>query len=174
MQYANKLFIRKPKEDQNEVTDRMWDSVCSNDKKSVYGYIVSCGADVNFVRGQECSTSPEKLISSQESSLDRSSSFLIGDAASALDSASTTVEEDQNAEECVESCCSLVHVACQTADIGMVELLLQYGANINAPDSRGQTPLHHCILGGKSVFAKLLISRYVPLYHVQVVSLCYL
>ncbi|KAL7261427.1 hypothetical protein ACSBR1_006972 [Camellia fascicularis] len=55
--------------------------------------------------------------------------------------------------------CSLLHLACETADIGMLELLLQYGANINASDLRGQTPLHRCILGGKATFVKLLLSR---------------
>ncbi|KAI9114471.1 hypothetical protein K1719_014699 [Acacia pycnantha] len=48
---------------------------------------------------------------------------------------------------------------CLTADSTMVELLLQYGADINAPDSRGQTPLHCCITNGKSATAKLLVAR---------------
>lgn len=56
---------------------------------------------------------------------------------------------------------TLLHVACETADIGMVELLLQYGANINATDLRGQTPLHRCILKGRSTIARLLLSRSV-------------
>ncbi|TKY50521.1 ADP-ribosylation factor GTPase-activating protein AGD3 [Spatholobus suberectus] len=54
---------------------------------------------------------------------------------------------------------TLLHLAIETADIGMLELLLQYGANINAADLRGQTPLHHCILKGRSAFARLLLSR---------------
>ena len=35
--------------------------------------------------------------------------------------------------------CSLLHLACETADIGMLKLLQQYGANVNASDSRDQT-----------------------------------
>lgn len=57
--------------------------------------------------------------------------------------------------------CTLLHIACETADIGMVELLLQYGANINATDMRGRTPLHRCILKGRSIIARLLLSRSV-------------
>lgn len=45
------------------------------------------------------------------------------------------------------------------ADVGMVELLLQYGASVNVSDSRGRTPLHHCILRGRHLHAKLLLSR---------------
>lgn len=55
--------------------------------------------------------------------------------------------------------CSLLHLACLTADIGMVELLLQYGANINAADSKGRTPLHHCVVNQRSEIAKLLLMR---------------
>lgn len=55
--------------------------------------------------------------------------------------------------------CSLLHLACEFADIGMLELLLQYGANVNASDSRGQTPLHRSILKGKASTARLLLTR---------------
>ncbi|OVA17375.1 Arf GTPase activating protein [Macleaya cordata] len=161
--YAEKLFVHKPK-DQDHLSAQMLDSVRSNDKKAVYHHIVSSGGDVNAVHGEAAfSMSSAKMTLLQESSLERSSSCLTGDdmdnasMASALNSASTIVE-DQDVEECVEGC-SLLHLACHTADIGMIELLLQYGANINAPDSRGQTPLHHCILRGRTVFAKLLITR---------------
>ncbi|GJS33340.1 ADP-ribosylation factor GTPase-activating protein AGD3-like protein [Tanacetum coccineum] len=55
--------------------------------------------------------------------------------------------------------CSLLHVACQTADCSMVELLLQHGSNINASDSKGQTPLHHSIIRGRLAIAKLLLNK---------------
>ncbi|PVH37279.1 hypothetical protein PAHAL_6G282100 [Panicum hallii] len=60
-----------------------------------------------------------------------------------------------------ESCegFSLLHLACRVADVGMVELLLQYGSTVNMTDSKGRTPLHHCILKGRHQHAKLLLSR---------------
>lgn len=66
--------------------------------------------------------------------------------------------EDQIEKEHPDSC-SLLHLACLTTDICMVELLLQYGANINASDSRGRMPLHICVLGRNFAIAKLLLSR---------------
>lgn len=54
---------------------------------------------------------------------------------------------------------TLLHLACETSDIGMLELLLQYGAYINSSDSTGQTPLHRCLAKRKTAFTKLLLAR---------------
>ncbi|KAF8400065.1 hypothetical protein HHK36_015940 [Tetracentron sinense] len=165
--YAEKLFVCKPKDNRDllSVAQQMWDSVRTNDKKAVYRHIVNSEADVNAVHGQasfSSSLSLAKVMLLQEQErLDRNSSCLAEDsldraAASSLNTIST--REDPIVEEYLDGC-SLLHLACQTADIGMIELLLQYSANINAPDSRGQTPLHHCILRGRIAFAKLLLTR---------------
>ncbi|KAF8390750.1 hypothetical protein HHK36_025277 [Tetracentron sinense] len=165
--YAEKLFVRKPKDDKHllSVAQHMWDSVRTNDKKAVYRHIVNSEADVNALHGQASfSTSltlAKVMLLQEQAGIDRNYCCLAGDSlgktsASSLNSVSTS--EDQIIEEYLDGC-SLLHLACQTADIGMIELLLQYGANINAPDSIGQTPLHHCILRGRTVFAKLLLTR---------------
>ena len=137
----------------------MWDAVSANDKKSVYRLIVNGEADVNAVYDQPSSSSsltlsrvmliPERpptredvLLKLRNELLDRTSSGF---------SSSIPPEETGG--------CSLLHCACEKADIGMVELLLQYGANVNATDSSGQTPLHYCILRGKAVVARLLLTR---------------
>ena len=57
--------------------------------------------------------------------------------------------------------CNLLHIACQIGELSLVELLLQHGAQVDVADSLGRTPLHHCVLNGKSACAKLLLMRYI-------------
>ncbi|KAA8532217.1 hypothetical protein F0562_032258 [Nyssa sinensis] len=160
--YAEKLFVQKPK-DNRTVARQIWEAVRTNDKKAVYHLIVNSEADVNAVYEQlSCisSLTLAKLMMLQEQTiLDHNPSCLTGDSLgkslSSLNLAGTSeglMIEDLDG-------CSLLHLACETADIGMLELLLQYGANINAFDSRGQMPLHHCIVRRKATFAKLLLTR---------------
>ncbi|KAG6781350.1 hypothetical protein POTOM_014247 [Populus tomentosa] len=164
--YAEKVFVRKPRDNQNSqsVAQQIWEAVRANDKKAVYRLIVHHEADVSAVYEQSsCSssltlakamllqeqTNPEQLSSySTGNSLDRSSTSSLNFGGS---SEGLTLEDLDG--------CTLLHLACETADIGMLELLLQYGANINSTDSRGQTPLHRCILRGRPFLAKLLLSR---------------
>ncbi|KAK9113346.1 hypothetical protein Syun_020143 [Stephania yunnanensis] len=164
--YSDKLFVYKHEDEQRylSVAQEMWDSVRSNDKKALYRHIVTSEINVNAVNGPTslCLSLTLARAMLHESSLDRNSgcsarnSLDIPTSTSSLNSVSTN--KDRNPEECLEGC-SLLHLACQTADLGMIELLLQYGADINARDSRGRTPLHHCILRGRTLFAKLLLSR---------------
>lgn len=57
--------------------------------------------------------------------------------------------------------CNLLHIACQIGELSLVELLLQHGAQVDAVDSLGRTSLHQCVLHGKYICAKLLLSRYL-------------
>jgi len=170
-QYAEKVFVHNSKADLSclLIAQQMWDGVRTNNKKAVYQHIVTSNADVNAVYGQSSFNSSLTLAKAmllQEHSttiLDRSSSFIIGNSqlrASSMSSCSpaTIIEEINKTDECFEGG-SLLHLACQTADIGMIELLLQYGANVNATDLQDRTPLHHCVLKGRHSFAKLLLSR---------------
>lgn len=139
--YAEKRFVRRRKNNQkpHPVEQQLWRSVCTNDKQAVYRYIVSSEADVNAVYGKAlCDNSLDKPSSSNLNSPSKSEDRLI---------------------ENIREGCSLLHLACQTAAIGMVELLLQYGANINASDSKGQTPLHYCVMRGNTAITKMLLMR---------------
>ncbi|KAK8936575.1 ADP-ribosylation factor GTPase-activating protein AGD3 [Platanthera zijinensis] len=169
--YAEKAFVRKPRSDQYSLlaAQMIWDSVLSNDKKAVYRHIVSSNADVNAVYQQasfinSLTLAKEMLLQEQTGLIsDRSSSCNISESenwASALNSfSSTSTTENKNEPDEIFEGFSLLHLACQTADVGMVELLLQYGANINVVDRKMMSPLHHCILRGRHAFTKLLISR---------------
>ncbi|VFQ87227.1 unnamed protein product [Cuscuta campestris] len=150
--YAEKRYVHKVKNsiDMLSVAEQLWEGVHTNDEKTVYRLIVVYGADVNAINGQ---TSPGKslplALALKFDQLEQpSSSFDPPPAQGSSD-------EDNG----VLDGCSLLHLACQMADIAMVELLLQHGANINACDSRGQTPLHHSAIRGRIAIVKLLLSR---------------
>ncbi|KAE8705223.1 ADP-ribosylation factor GTPase-activating protein AGD1 [Hibiscus syriacus] len=132
--YAEKAFVCKLTDNPCllSVAEEVWESVRSNDPKALYRHIVCNGADVNTIYGDSRDQS-------------RSSNLL-------------NERGDQIEKEHFDGC-SLLHLACLNTDIGMVELLLQYGANVNASDSRGRVPLHLCLVGRKFAIAKLLMSR---------------
>uniref|UniRef100_A0A5B6ZQY3 Putative ADP-ribosylation factor GTPase-activating protein AGD3 n=2 Tax=Davidia involucrata TaxID=16924 RepID=A0A5B6ZQY3_DAVIN len=160
--YAEKLFVRKPK-DNRTVAQQIWEAVRTNDKKAVYRLIVNSEAEVNAVYEQlPCISSltlTKVMLLQEQTNLDHNSSCLTGDSLGKSFSFSNSAgTSDSHTMEDLDGC-SLLHLACETADIGMLELLLQYGSNINDSDSRGQMPLHRCILRGRAAFAKLLLSR---------------
>ncbi|CAO2829070.1 unnamed protein product [Amaranthus hypochondriacus] len=171
--YAEKLFVRKPKDTQHLrlLAQQIWEGVRNNDKKAVYRYIVNFEADVNAVYELASSSSsltlakvmrlPEQTSQGPEQmSQAPNTSHWTGDLSckSSESSSSLSAENELLSVEDLDGC-SLLHLACEYADIGMLELLLQYGANVNASDSRGQTPLHRCILKRKASAARLLLLR---------------
>lgn len=157
--------------DDIQLAQQMWDNVSSNNKKGVYSLIVASNADVNFTYGHTSFNSAltlgkALLLQEHPSSPSNGSSRCFDhnspekDSQGASISPASTSARIDGLDDCVEGL-SLLHLACRIADIGMVELLLQYGANVNSRDSRGRTPLHHSIMKGRHMFAKLLLSRYV-------------
>ncbi|XP_071707437.1 ADP-ribosylation factor GTPase-activating protein AGD3 [Rutidosis leptorrhynchoides] len=164
--YASKVFVRKPK-DRNFVAQHIWEAVAANDKKSVYRLIVNFEADVNHVyekRGSfNSSLTLAKAMLLQDpgptTSNDHNTNLTRELSLNSPISAAGPSEGHRRSLDDAFDGCTILHLACETADIGMIELLLQYGATINVFDSRGQTPLHRCILRGNSACAKLLLTR---------------
>lgn len=146
---------------------QLWEAVRANDKKAVYRLIVTSGVDMNAICEQvPCSslTLAKVMLLQEHTNLDFSTSLIreLSAKSSLSYSGIANTSEDNEVEDI--SGCSLLQLACDAADIGMLDLLLQYGANVNALDSRGQLPLHHCILSGKAPFAKLLLTRYSMIF----------
>lgn len=162
--YAEKVFVRKPKQNR-PVAQQMWDAVHANDKKAVYWLIVNSEPDLNASSEQvTCNSSltlAKVMMMQEQSALDPCSSCLDSELLQRTFSGSLNVASTGSGNNYLEDVDGwyLLHLACETADIGMIELLLQYGANINAVDSRGHTPLHRCIIRGKSSLVKLLLTR---------------
>lgn len=167
--YSERIFVRKATDSQHfqAVFQEIWENVRANDKKSVYKHIVCSEADVNALRGQASYTvslplakmmqldAKEETLAAKLKSIEeefKEKPEGCSKSRGGGDGESTVREETSND-------CSLLHLACLSADIGMVELLLQYGAKINATDSRGRTPLHHCIISRRYAIARLLLMR---------------
>ncbi|XP_050899072.1 ADP-ribosylation factor GTPase-activating protein AGD1 isoform X2 [Lathyrus oleraceus] len=134
--YAEKVFICRTDENPAQ---QILKSICANDKKAVYQHIVKSDMDINTISRQAFS----------------GGSF---NAASLINLNISSESENQLIED-IQNGSSVLHLACLASDAGMVDLLLQYGADINACDSRGRTPLHYCITRGKLAAAKVLLVR---------------
>ncbi|GAU25473.1 hypothetical protein TSUD_71270 [Trifolium subterraneum] len=135
--YAEKIFIcRKEK----TPAQQMLESICANDKKAVYQHIIKSEMDVNAISKQAFSGNASNIAS------------LINFKKSESENQNQLIEDIQDGS-------SVLHLACLTSDAGMVDLLLQHGADVNACDSRSWTPLHYCITRGKTAAAKVLLLR---------------
>ncbi|KAL0354978.1 UNVERIFIED_CONTAM: ADP-ribosylation factor GTPase-activating protein AGD1 [Sesamum radiatum] len=160
--YAEKHFVHKIKDSQHllSVAEQLWESVRMNDKKAVYRLLVMWEADVNAVHGQASPVGSLTLanVMRLHEKANPDENFHGMDVSTSKSLGSQEDDENPLVDEIYKGC-SLLHLACQTADIGMLELLLQHGANINFRDARGYTPLHHSILRGRTGIAKLLVTR---------------
>lgn len=152
--YAGKLLVNKVA---NAPGDRshsfsIWEAVRDNNLREVYRIIVA--SEMNIVNltydelvGSNCYDGPglQKCIhDSKKKQFDPASCEMI--------------KSSSNPGNCLQGC-SLLHLACHGGDPVMLELLLQFGADINMRDFHGRTPLQHCISKGNNQLAKFLLRR---------------
>ncbi|KAG2326881.1 hypothetical protein Bca52824_009609 [Brassica carinata] len=165
--YSERIFVRKATDSEHfpAVFQEIWENVRANDKKSVYKHIVCSETDVNALRGQatytvSLSLSKMMQLEAKEESLKAKFKRIEEEFKENPEGYSNSkMERESMVREETSKDCSLLHLACLYADIGMVELLLQYGAKVNATDSKGRTPLHHCIISRRYAIARLLLMR---------------
>lgn len=152
MQYEEKMLIIKEasQPDLSPLTVRIWEAVKTNNVKATYRLIVA--ADVNPNTRYDEVTDDVCHLEDKPRAKDRGERKPIDPASC------EKIEVSGNPESCLQGC-TLLHLACHGGDPVMVELLLQFGADINRQDYHGRTPLHHCILKKNDSLATYLIRR---------------
>ncbi|KAG0569778.1 hypothetical protein M758_6G111100 [Ceratodon purpureus] len=186
--YVEKRFVRKlqAKPGAPSLARQIWDAVSTNKLQLVLRLLITGDANVNttFEQAMGASESSWSPLASLAGALSRKGSVssstrsnwsgpLLPSSQNMLRPRSAMsspvrgqdlAEGSSSSEPSVADCkdlqgCNLLHIACQSGELSLVELLLQHGAQVDAVDSLGRTCLHHCVSNGKNSCAKLLLTR---------------
>ncbi|CAN8245019.1 unnamed protein product [Cochlearia groenlandica] len=144
--YLEKALVVK---DEREAKSRIWEAVHSKNIREIYRLIVT--ADENIINTKFDDITDvdayHHVVDSPDDEKKRNDP-----------NACQRIKDSNEARNCLQGC-SLLHMACQSGDPILLELLLQFGPDINMRDYHGRTPLHHCIASGNNAFAKVLLRR---------------
>lgn len=132
---------------------RIWQSVGANDIQATYRLLVVSDANPN-IRYDEVNSTDLHHIAEMHDNLNG----VCSERKQYDPALCPRILNFGGPENCLQGC-SLLHLACHVGDQVMVELLLQFGANINTRDFHGRTPLHHCISMKNNKLAKYLLRR---------------
>lgn len=153
-QYVDKNFIIQEtiQPDGSPPSARMWEAVKDNDIQGAYRLLVLSGVSPN-TRYDDLTNELNHLLDTPRSNQGGSTDRKQFDPANCQ-----KINDSGQQESCLQGC-SLLHLACHVGDPIMLELLLQFGADINSQDFHGRTPLHHCIFKKNDTLAKYLLRR---------------
>ncbi|PIA64147.1 hypothetical protein AQUCO_00201439v1 [Aquilegia coerulea] len=155
--YVEKLLVLK------EATEcgipshatRIWEAIKSDNLQAVYRLIVTSNVNINTSYDEVDATDCYHSIDTPDS---EDGSRHSAERKQFDPTTCPRIKDSGEPGNCLKGC-SLLHLACHVGDIVMLELLLQFGADINFSDFHGRTPVHHCISKRNNVFAKYLLRR---------------
>ncbi|KAL8534833.1 hypothetical protein ACS0TY_010748 [Phlomoides rotata] len=152
--YVQKLLLNKEATRPGELSaSAIWEAVRENNLRKVYRIVVA--SDVNIVN-----STYEDMVTcdSYHDETETHRSFNDSEMEQSDPATCERINSSSNPGNCFEGF-SLLHLACHSGNLVMLELLMQLGADINKCDLQGRTPLQHCILKGNNVMAKFLLRR---------------
>ncbi|KAK1390275.1 ADP-ribosylation factor GTPase-activating protein AGD4-like [Heracleum sosnowskyi] len=154
--YGEKLLVKKEATVSGiSFAVRIWGAVSTNKLQEVYHLIVTSDSNIiNTTYDEVAGTNSSHYLLDH----DRQKDYHDKEKEEYDPTNRQTHEKSNESGEGLQGC-TLLHVACSSGNFVMVELLLQFGADINRSDHRGRTPLHHCICSGNNELAKFLLRR---------------
>ncbi|KAJ4974898.1 hypothetical protein NE237_008072 [Protea cynaroides] len=158
--YVNKLLvIREASGPENSSSaTHIWEAVKTNNLRAVYRLIVTSEININTIYDEVDGADLYHLVCTPDCTLDSHNGCQTLAKKPQDPGACDRIKDSREPESCLQGC-SLLHLACHVCDLPMLELLLQFGADINMRDFHGRTPLHHCISKGKNPYARYLLRR---------------
>ncbi|CAA7029617.1 unnamed protein product [Microthlaspi erraticum] len=148
--YLEKALVVKDEREANPnptASRRIWEAVQSKNIREIYRLIVTADANIINTKFDDV-TGVDAYHHHHDHVVEKRHD----------PNACQRIKDSNGARNCLQGC-SLLHVACQSGDPILLELLLQFGADINMRDYHGRTPLHHCVASGNNAFAKVLLRR---------------
>lgn len=155
IQYVEKLLLNKEATapSNHSQASRVWEAVMDNNLREVYRLIVVSDANIiNFTYDEVAGANLYHNVQTEDSPTG------FNDYEKKNINSAVCFKSSNEPENCLQGS-SLLHLACHTGNSVMVELLLQFGADINWCDFHGRTPLQYCIVRGNNHLAKLLLRR---------------
>ncbi|MBA0689147.1 hypothetical protein Goari_006886, partial [Gossypium aridum] len=154
-QYVEKLLIVRDAVQPGVFPNsaNIWQAVKADNLREVYRLIAISDTNIVNTTFDDVFTIElyHHVVDTQDSSLD-------SDKEERDPSSCPRIKDLNEPGNCLQGC-SILHLACQRGNPVMVELLLQFGADINMRDFHGRTPLHHCVSEGNNPLAKHLLRR---------------
>ncbi|XP_059655216.1 ADP-ribosylation factor GTPase-activating protein AGD4-like isoform X2 [Cornus florida] len=155
--YVEKLLVNKKATASGIIshTTSIWEAVKANNLREVYRLIVTSDmAIVNSIYDEVIGVNLYHHVNDQDLQVP----YRAVEKKQYSPAACQKIQDSSAPENCLQGC-SLLHLACHSDNSVMLELLLQFGADINRCDFHGRTPLHHCISKGNNQLAKFLLRR---------------